>query len=81
MMQQVQRQMQTVIMEWLQRTPSRPTLTAAEVTAMVVSWAIFGTIIEVAWNSRKITSEQLTTQLLSILEPGLNAYLIAEAVH
>jgi AcrR family transcriptional regulator len=81
MVQQVQRQIQAVILKWLQNTSVRPTSPSLEVTAMVVSWAIFGTILEVAWNSRKITSEQLTTQVLALLEPGLRAYLVAEAVH
>ena len=77
--QQVQRQMQTVIYKWLEQIPARPASPCIEITAMVVSWAIFGAILEVAWNSRKISSEQLTAQVLSLLEPGLQAYLVAEA--
>ncbi|MBA3873071.1 MAG: TetR family transcriptional regulator, partial [Anaerolineae bacterium] len=60
MVQQVQRQLQALILEWLQNTPSHPASPSLEVTSMVVSWAIFGTILEVAWNSRKISPEQLT---------------------
>ena len=77
--QQVQRQMQAVIYKWLEQIPARPASPCIEITAMVVSWAIFGAILEVAWNSRKISSEQLTAQVLSLLEPGLRAYLVAEA--
>ena len=79
MVQQVQHQTQEVILEWLQNTPSPPLAPSIEVIAMVVSWAIFGTILEVAWNSRKISPEQLTGQVLALLEPGLHAYLVAEA--
>jgi AcrR family transcriptional regulator len=57
MVQQVQRQIQTVILEWLDQTPVKPRSPSLEVIAMVVSWAIFGTILEVAWNSRKISSD------------------------
>jgi AcrR family transcriptional regulator len=81
MVRQVQRQLQGLILEWLQNTPNRPTSPSIEVTAMVVSWAIFGSILEVAWNSRKITSEQLTSQVLALLEPGLREYLVAQATH
>jgi hypothetical protein len=80
MVQQVHREMQAIILDWLRRTPAAyPTTTSIEITATVISWAIFGTIIEVAFNSRKITSEQLITQVLALLEPGLLAYLVAEA--
>jgi AcrR family transcriptional regulator len=78
LVQQVQRQIQMVILKWLQQTPTRPTSSPLEVTAMVISWAIFGAILEVAWNSRKISSDQLTTQVLALLEPGLRADLVAE---
>ena len=78
MVQQVQHQTQEVILEWLQNTPSRPPAPSIEVIALVVSWAIFGTILEVAWNSRKISPEHLTGQVLALLEPGLRAYLVAE---
>jgi AcrR family transcriptional regulator len=80
MVQQVHREMQAIILDWLRHTPAAyPTTANIEVTATVISWAIFGTIIEVAFNSRKITSEQLIAQVLSLLEPGLRAYLVAEA--
>lgn len=81
MVQQVHREMQSIILDWLHRTPAAPTTTSIEITATVVSWAIFGTLIEVAFNNRKVTSEQLVAQLLALLEPGLRAYLVAEAVH
>ncbi len=82
MVQQVHRELQAIILDWLRHTPAAlPTTTSIEITATVVSWAIFGTIIEVAFNSRKMTSEQLINQVLALLEPGLRAYLIAEAVH
>ncbi len=81
MVQQVHREMQAIILNWLRHTPAAyPVNSSIEITATVVSWAIFGTIIEVAFNSRKVTSEQLITQLLAILEPGLRAYLIENAV-
>jgi len=79
MVQQVQRQTQTVVLEWLRNTPVDPPFPSLEVAAMVVSWAIFGTILEVAWHGRKISAEQLTAQVLALLEPGLRAYLVAEA--
>ena len=79
MVQQVHREMQAIILDWLRNTPVAYTTTASiEITATVISWAIFGTLIEVAFNSRKITSDQLITQLLALLEPGLRAYLAAE---
>ena len=80
MVQQVQRQTQTVVLEWLKNTPSYAPPQSIEVAALVVSWAIFGTILEVAWQGRKISAEQLTTQVLSLLEPGLRDYLVAEPV-
>jgi len=81
MVQQVHHEMRAIILDWLRRTPSAYLIaTSPEITATVISWAIFGTMIEVAFNSRKITSEQLVTQLLALLEPGLRAYLVAEAV-
>ncbi len=80
MVQQVHREMQAIILDWLRRTPAAyPTTASIEITATVISWAIFGTLIEVAFNNRKITSEQLISQLLSLIEPGLRAYLVAEA--
>ena len=81
MVQQVQRQLQALVLEWLQNTPNRPASPSIEVTSMVVSWAIFGTILEVAWNSRKISSEQLTSQVMALLEPGLREYLVVQAAH
>jgi AcrR family transcriptional regulator len=79
MVQQVQRQTQTVVLDWLKNTPNPPPISSLEVAAMVISWAIFGSILEVTWNSRKISAEQLTTQVLSLLEPGLRDYLVAES--
>ncbi len=79
MVQQVHREMFAIILDWLRRTPSQPNASSIEVTAMVVSWAIFGTILEAAWNKGKISSEQLTAQVLALLEPGLRAYLAGEA--
>ena len=78
MVQQVQRQTQTVVLEWLKNTPSYAPSQSLEVAALVISWAIFGTILEVAWQGRKISAEQLTTQVLSLLEPGLRDYLVTE---
>jgi AcrR family transcriptional regulator len=80
MVQQVHHEIRDILLDWLHRVPAAySTTTSIEITATVVSWAIFGTIIEVAFNSRKITSEQLITQVLALLEPGLRAYLVAEA--
>ncbi len=79
MVQQVHREMHAIILDWLRRTPAAyPTATSIEITATVISWAIFGTLIEVAFNSRKISSDQLITQVLALLEPGLREYLVAE---
>lgn len=81
MVRQVQRQLHAIVLEWLRQTPVRPnTPNSIEVTAMVVSWAIFGSILEVAWNSRKISSEQLVSQILALLEPGIRDFLEAQAV-
>ena len=79
MVQQVQRQTQAVVLDWLKNTPARPPSLSLEVAAMVVSWAIFGTILEVAWQGRKISAKQLTSQVLALLEPGLHDYLVAES--
>jgi AcrR family transcriptional regulator len=80
MVQQVHHEIRAIILDWLRHTPAAyPTATSIEITASVVSWAIFGTIIEVALNSRKMTSEQIIAQVLAFLEPGLRAYLVAEA--
>ncbi len=46
---------------------------------MVGSRAILGSMLEVAWNNRKISSGQLTKQVLALLERGLRAYLVVEA--
>ncbi len=54
-------------------------ISVQEITAMVLSWSIFDSILEVAWNSRKISSDALTSQVLALLEPGLRAYLVAES--
>jgi len=80
MVQQVQHQTQTVVLEWLKNTPSYAPSQSLEVAALVVSWAIFGTVLEVAWQGRRISAEQLTTQVLSLLEPGLRDYLVVEPV-
>lgn len=77
--QQVQRQTQTVIMQWLNNTPNPPSTSSFDVIAMVVSWAIFGSILEATWNRRRISAEQLVTQVLSLLEPGLRAYLVTDS--
>jgi len=77
--QQVERQTQTVVLEWLKNTPDYAPPQSKEVAALVVSWAIFGTVLEVAWQGRKISAEQLTTQVLSLLEPGLRVYLVNDS--
>lgn len=82
MMRQMQRQLHAIVLEWLRHSPPLTNTTlSVEVAAMVVSWSIFGSVLEVAWNNRKISSEQLITQLLALLEPGLRDYLVTQAAH
>jgi AcrR family transcriptional regulator len=83
MVQQVHRQMNKVILEWLEHSPITvpPSAPPLEVVAITISWAMFGSILEGSWHGRKLSSGNLTTQVLSLLEPGLRTYLVAEAAH
>ena len=76
--QQVQRQTQAVVLAWLKNTPNPPPTSSLEVVALVVSWAIFGSIFEATRNNRRSPAEQLTTQVLALLEPGLRDYLVKD---
>ena len=82
MVQQVHRQINAVLLEWLHNSPIKlPPSPPIEVVAMTTSWAIFGSILEGSWNGRRLPPAPLTAQVLELLEPGLHAYLIAEAAH
>ncbi len=81
MVQQVHHQMNDVLLDWLRHSPiPLPASPSIEVVAITISWAMFGSILEGSWHGRKLSSGNLTTQVLNLLEPGLRAYLVAEAV-
>ena len=77
--QQVQRQLHSLILDWLRESPVKSVPNSIEVTAMVVSWSIFGAIIQGTGHNCKLPSEQLVAQVLAVLEPGLRVYLEARA--
>jgi len=82
MVQQVHRQINTILLEWLHNSPIKlPPSPTIEIVAMTTSWAIFGSILEGSWNGNRRPPALLTAQVLEQLEPGLRAYLVAEAAH
>lgn len=82
MVQQVHHQINAILLEWLHNTPTKlPSSPPIDIVAMTISWAIFGSILEGSWNGRRLPPAPLTAQVLELLEPGLRAYLIAEAAH
>ncbi|HEX2618544.1 MAG TPA: TetR/AcrR family transcriptional regulator [Phototrophicaceae bacterium] len=87
MVQQVQYQMYVVLLEWLKHAPSRNKTevipddnetTLLEVSAMMISWSIFGPILQTAWGKRKISSKQLTDQIMKLIQFSFSEYLVPD---
>lgn len=77
MVQQVQIQTYTVLLEWLSRVPSsaKSGSVSAEVAAMMISWAIFGPIVQSSWGSHKMPSQQLIDQMMTLIQSVFEQYM------
>jgi len=81
MVQQVQVQTYTTLLEWLRRSPTPLTATPLDVTAMMASWAIFGPILQSTWASghHKTVNQPLMEQLLTLVESAFKTYMVEDA--
>ena len=62
---------------WLKESPgSAAGSIAPEMIAMTNSWAIWGSVFQWARAGRKIPAARLTDQILTLLTPGLQPYLV-----
>lgn len=68
-------QVQPHLAETLQRWLRKTSVPEPEMVAATTSWAIWGTVFQWARAGRKIPADQLTDQLLDVLQNGLYAAL------
>ncbi|MFN8375701.1 MAG: TetR/AcrR family transcriptional regulator [Anaerolineae bacterium] len=81
MVQQVQVQTYTTLLEWLRRSPVPVDTAALDLTAMMASWAIFGPILQSSWASghHKTINQALVEQLLNLVESAFKVYMVEDA--
>lgn len=72
---QIQACLYDVLLAWM--TPLRQNMktTTPEIVATVVSWTIYGSVSQWAHGHKRISAEQLTDEVLSLLITGLNPLL------
>lgn len=83
MLRQVQETIYETILRWITTSPNtaRRADVPQEMTAMVSSSAIFGSVMQwVVKNERKVSPEQLTDHILLLLTAGLGVYLSSPAL-
>jgi AcrR family transcriptional regulator len=78
MIAQLQDNLHQVILDWLLKSP-RPVL-APEVIAMTSSAMIFGSVMQWVKAGRPYPAEQLTEQILSVMNSGLHPYLVDTSI-
>jgi AcrR family transcriptional regulator len=76
---QVQPHLYELLLDWIDDAPAQHSTAAVEIIVLTTSWAIWGTVFQWARTGRKLTPEQLTDQILVLLQPGLQVYLRDEA--
>ena len=77
----LQEEIETVLRAWLATRPAvgSASLAQREVTASVMSWAIFGTSVEWSRGERSITASEWARQVASALVSGIAPVTMAEA--
>lgn len=69
MITQIQKHLQSMLMEWLHRSPPDvvPANTTTQAMASVISWSIFGTAFRWSQETKRIPAAQLTDQILPLV--------------
>ncbi len=78
MAQQVQVHTQTILRGWLERSGA-VAQHELEAVSSIASWMIFGPIVQVTWERKKVSADTVAEQLLPLIEAGLGAYMHAGA--
>jgi AcrR family transcriptional regulator len=74
---QVQVCIQDMLMGWLtSATITHASAEEMDSITMTTSWAIWGSVFQWARTGRKIPAQQLTDQILMLIVPGMNNYLV-----
>ena len=69
----VQRELYELLLGWIEVSPEKASdrKVSREVTASVISWAIFGTALDWSRNGTARSSEEVADQVLSVIVEGL----------
>ncbi len=77
MFMQIQIHVHETLAAWLEQSASAARRSGeSELAAMTLSWAIWGSVFQWARAGRKIPATRLIDQILALLLPGLQAYLV-----
>lgn len=72
---EVQKQVDVILLRWLQSFASPDTYPSGEAAAMIASWAIFGTSFQWSRTDYHLSSEEAADRILAIIKPGLRPYV------
>ncbi len=78
MMQKVQHQIYEILLNWLQHCTVhiKKERSSPEMLALLTSWTIFGPVMQVAWGTSKIQKQALLDQVVAMVYPILEDYLL-----
>ena len=70
----VQGELYELLLGWIEASPEKASgrQVSSEVTASVISWAIFGAALDRSRNGTACSSEEVADQVLSVIAEGLN---------
>ena len=75
---QIQKQLYEFILRWVTSLEPGEQPTSPEITANVMSWAIFGTGVQWSQNGMAHTEEEMATQVLALIDGGMSRAFLHE---
>ncbi len=76
---QVQTYLYELLLDWLSEAVDGKSNSGLETAAMTTSWAIWGAVFQWSRSGRKLASDRLVEQILTLLDSGLHSYLREES--
>ncbi len=73
----LQQELEEVILKWLNQVPSQARLVQGtmDTTAVVISWAIFGSAVQWSRGEQSCSKEEMASQVFTIVAAGLSPIL------